>query len=65
MSDRPTIECKLNGPYLVKNLEDLRDSRGGRIRAKPVMALCRCGGSANKPFCDGTHWSIGFKDENR
>ncbi len=60
MSERPTIECKPNGPYLVRNLEDLRDSRGGRIAAKPVMALCRCGGSANKPFCDGTHQKNGF-----
>jgi hypothetical protein len=41
MSERPTIECKLNGPYLVKNLEDLEDWRGGRIETKQVMALCR------------------------
>jgi CDGSH-type Zn-finger protein len=60
MSERPTIECKLNGPYLVKNLGDLRDSRGNRMETKPVIALCRCGGSANKPFCDGTHKSNGF-----
>jgi CDGSH-type Zn-finger protein len=60
MSERPTIECRPNGPYLVKNLEDLRDSRGSRIEAKPVMALCRCGGSASKPFCDGTHQKNGF-----
>jgi len=60
MSERPTIECKPNGPYLVRNLEDLRDSRGGRIETTPAMALCRCGGSANKPFCDGTHRKNGF-----
>ena len=60
MNERPTIECKLNGPYLIRNLEDLRDSRGDRIEAKPVMALCRCGGSGNKPFCDGTHQKNGF-----
>ena len=60
MNELPTIECKPNGPYLVKNLEDLRDSRGDRIEAKPVMALCRCGGSGNKPFCDGTHQKNGF-----
>jgi CDGSH-type Zn-finger protein len=68
MSDRPTIECTLNGPYLVKNLEDLRNSRGDRIETKPAMALCRCGGSANKPFCDGTHKKNGFsgaKGEDR
>ncbi len=60
MSERPTIECKPDGPYLVKNLADLRDWRGNRIEAKEIMALCRCGGSANKPFCDGTHKKNGF-----
>ncbi len=60
MSERPSVECKLNGPYLVRDLEDLRDWRGERIEIKPVMALCRCGGSANKPFCDGTHQKNGF-----
>lgn len=60
MSEGPTIECKPNGPYIVKGLEDLRDWRGERIDAAPVMALCRCGGSANKPFCDSTHKKIGF-----
>ncbi len=62
MSERTTIECKPNGPYLVKDLEDLRDGRGERIEATPVMALCRCGGSGNKPFCDGTHRKNGFSD---
>ena len=62
MSERTTIECKLNGPYLVRNLEDLRDWRGDRIETKPVMALCRCGSSANKPFCDSTHKKNGFSD---
>lgn len=60
MSDRPTIECKPDGPYLVRNLEDLRDASGNRLDAKPDMALCRCGGSARKPFCDGTHRKNGF-----
>lgn len=62
MSERLTIECKLNGPYLVRNLEALKDWRGDRIDTKPVMALCRCGGSASKPFCDGTHQNNGFSD---
>ncbi|CCC81959.1 CDGSH iron-sulfur domain-containing protein [Thermoproteus tenax] len=38
-----------NGPYLVEV--------DGRVR----YALCRCGGSNNKPFCDGTHKRVGFK----
>ncbi len=60
MSERPTIECTPNGPYMVRNLGDLRRGTGDRLEARPVMALCRCGGSANKPFCDGTHKKNGF-----
>jgi CDGSH-type Zn-finger protein len=60
MSERPTIECTPNGPYLVRQLEDLKTSRGEGLPVKPVVALCRCGGSANKPFCDGTHTRNGF-----
>ena len=51
-----------NGPYVVNRLEKLRNSSGEQIQTKPVFALCRCGGSANKPFCDGTHAKIGFSD---
>lgn len=54
-----TILPKANGPYVVQNLERLTNSRGA-IPAKPTMALCRCGGSANKPFCDGAHSKNGF-----
>lgn len=60
MSQFPTITCTLNGPYLVRGLEILQDAHGHRLEAKPVMALCRCGGSATKPFCDGTHQKNGF-----
>lgn len=62
MSRSPAIECKPNGPYLVRNLEDLRNARGERIPTEPAFALCRCGGSAKKPFCDGTHRNNGFSD---
>lgn len=60
MSESPTIECTPNGPYVVKQLENLRNSRGDGLPVKPAVALCRCGGSANKPFCDGTHKRNGF-----
>lgn len=60
MSERPTIECKPDGPYLVRGLDDLKNAGGERIDTQPVMALCRCGGSRNKPFCDGTHRTNGF-----
>ena len=54
-SDGPTIECKENGPYIVKGLDELTGPAGDRVPAKPVMALCRCGGSNSKPICDGKH----------
>ncbi|MEM5828376.1 MAG: CDGSH iron-sulfur domain-containing protein [Candidatus Aenigmatarchaeota archaeon] len=43
------IEASENGPYLIK------------INKKVEMALCRCGQSNNKPYCDGTHRKVNFK----
>ncbi len=63
MSRIPTIQCKSNGPYLVKDLELLRNANGERITTESVIALCRCGGSKKKPFCDGTHKTNGFSGE--
>ena len=60
MTTIPTIECLPNGPYFVKQLATLHNARGGALTVQPVMALCRCGGSATKPFCDGTHKLVGF-----
>jgi len=60
MSRIPVIECKKDGPYLVRDLELLRDARGERVAFEGVVALCRCGGSKKKPFCDGTHKTNGF-----
>lgn len=57
---KPTIECSADGPYIVRGLEKLHNSRGEPITTKRTIALCRCGGSASKPFCDGTHSTIGF-----
>ena len=57
-----TIRLRKNGPYLVEG-GDVRviDWNGGEyeIRRRPI-ALCRCGASTTKPFCDGTHSRIGF-----
>jgi len=55
-----TIRPELNGPYLVMNLHSLTNSRGETLRTRPVVALCRCGGSSLKPYCDGTHARIGY-----
>lgn len=54
------IRPEVNGPYLVTNLRDLSNSLGETLNVRPVVALCRCGGSAIKPYCDGTHARIGF-----
>ena len=57
-----------NGPYLVTNVPAVRTPLGENLTLPPQLALCRCGGSATKPFCDGTHASNGFtdaKDPNR
>ncbi|MBV9705887.1 MAG: CDGSH iron-sulfur domain-containing protein [Chloroflexi bacterium] len=63
-----SIQASRNGPYLVTNAQSLQNSRAERIAARPQMALCRCGGSSIKPFCDGTHTRLGFtgkKEPNR
>ncbi len=57
--DRPSIKPTADGPYLVKSIERL-SNRNGPLDTAPTMALCRCGGSGTKPFCDGTHVKIGF-----
>lgn len=60
MTSVPTIECLPNGPYLVKQLDALHNAQGEALPVQAVMALCRCGGSNNKPFCDGSHQHNGF-----
>ena len=57
------IQISENGPYVVIGAVDLVDHQGNRIQPpkEGVIALCRCGGSMTKPFCDGTHSEIGFK----
>lgn len=52
-----------NGPYKVEGPIELLDPEGNPIdtSGKATIFLCRCGGSTNKPFCDGTHSRIGFQ----
>ncbi len=64
-SDPATITPRDNGPYLVKGAVKIVDATGKEFPAGETVALCRCGHSANKPFCDGTHKTIEFKDESR
>ena len=51
-----------NGPYLATNVPKLANYLGEQVLAPPQLALCRCGGSARKPFCDGACASNGFTD---
>jgi CDGSH-type Zn-finger protein len=57
-----TIEAARNGPYLVTNVPRLTDHLGAETRPLPQLALCRCGNSATKPLCDGSHARAGFTD---
>ncbi|MFQ5510863.1 MAG: CDGSH iron-sulfur domain-containing protein [Candidatus Krumholzibacteriia bacterium] len=59
-TERPTVEARPGGPYVVKGLEHLKNAKGEDIPTKPSIALCRCGRSSTKPFCDGTHKTFDF-----
>ena len=56
-----TIEIVRNGPLIVNGPVELKDADGKLYPVKERIALCRCGGSTTKPFCDGTHSRIGFQ----
>jgi len=70
----PSVTVRPNGPYLVaggvpiRRRHQVQSEHGepiawqttGELESAPMMVLCRCGGSASKPFCDGTHARNGF-----
>jgi len=56
-----TITPTENGPLLVSGSLELVSGTGRTINRCGKTALCRCGGSANKPYCDGTHKTNGFR----
>jgi CDGSH-type Zn-finger protein len=70
MAAKPKIACLPNGPYYLLNdmeaapVANLRRASGEPCATVRGVALCRCGASKNKPFCDGTHGTIGFSDRN-
>jgi CDGSH-type Zn-finger protein len=58
-----TIKVRDNGPLLVEGPVTVIDAEGNKYMIpadKPAIALCRCGQSARKPFCDGTHKTCNF-----
>lgn len=63
VNGRMKIRVMENGPYLVEVDGEFsyETSKGEYSGNQKRIALCRCGGSDNKPFCDGTHQRINFK----
>lgn len=67
---KPKIRPLPNGPYFLINdmepkvVENLKNFKGESLSTTVGIALCRCGKSNRKPFCDGTHSIIGFSSQN-
>ncbi len=70
MDSKPKIAFTPNGPYYLMHdmqaapVPNLRRASGEACATVRGVALCRCGASKNKPFCDGTHSAIGFSGRN-
>jgi CDGSH-type Zn-finger protein len=63
MSELIVIRCRENGPYVIQGPVRIVDHQGREFTLptdKPLLALCRCGASGQKPFCDGSHKQISF-----
>ncbi len=59
---RASITPYRNGPYLVRGDFEIVGQEGDPIDARrKTIALCRCGRSQMRPFCDGTHKLVGFR----
>ena len=63
MPDPISIDPKPDGPLHVSGAIGLSNSWGETVATQAQFWLCRCGGSGNKPFCDGTHKKIGFSSQ--
>ena len=59
------VTCFNNGPIRIEGEFEICDPTGAAfgLAGRTVISLCRCGHSANKPFCDGSHARMGFLDE--
>jgi len=63
MSEPLVIRCRENGPLVIKGPVKVVDHLGNAFvipEGKEAVALCRCGESKSKPFCDGSHRHCGF-----
>ena len=62
------IRMRPSGPFVVEGPIELVDSDGNAFPidpSKPAIALCRCGASANRPFCDGAHNRCDFESDEK
>jgi CDGSH-type Zn-finger protein len=59
------VTCNHNGPIRIEGEFEILDPAGAAfgLAGRTVISLCRCGHSANKPFCDGSHNRVGFADQ--
>ena len=59
------IMCNKNGSLRISGNFVIKDANGNEfdLSGREVISLCRCGASANKPFCDGSHNRIGFQSD--
>ena len=60
---KPEIRVSKNGPLVVEGLEGILGQKGETLASSERVALCRCGKSRSKPFCDGAHAKVGFQDK--
>ena len=63
MAEPLVIRCRENGPLVIQGVFQIVDHQGNEFTlptGKDTIALCRCGQSKNKPFCDGSHRTCGF-----
>lgn len=61
MSENIRMHVRANGSIRVSGTVDFVDSEGKVVKSEKDCALCRCGHSANKPFCDGSHKAHNFE----
>ena len=62
MHTETVVEVLENGPLLVYGTLHITNSNGEKEKKNKTTAFCRCGASQNKPYCDGEHRKINFKD---
>lgn len=62
-NEESSIQVAKDGPYLITKVGKLTNSKGENLKLNEVTALCRCGHSENKPYCDGSHKKANFKDD--